>query len=420
MGAAFSTNIKEITQQPLQTQANAQIIQQELQQQVQTYQIQSQNTGSQLGKQVSNQLNQVQSQVGQLGKQLVGYVPEPEFASYQTQVSNQLNQVQSQVGQLGNQLTGYVSAPTFASYQSQVSQAQTATTNQLNQVQSQVGQLQNQVNPILQPGGNVNIPGKLQLGSALNDNKAVATFQGNNDIVNFSLQNTDSAGQAQFVAFNDVQNWITLGVFGSKQTPTSNTAYLNGSGIPLTVTTPTTFTSKVGTSNNTLDDGSGNMQVKGTLSVAGQNVNQLVNAGTLTSTPSVDTLTANNVMVNQQARLNNNAMYFRSNNDPNHYVVYSSDVDGPNLAGFTGGKVTVTGAGGKAPMWWNQSGVNFSVPMYGNGRNVNLNGVGASSGGIGGVCLQNPSGSQFCFQDDGNAVIYNQSGAHVWASNTTN
>ena len=64
--------------------------------------------------------------------------------------------------------------------------------------------------------------------------------------------------------------------------------------------------------------------------------------------------------------LSNTKMHFRGTGDPNHYVGYSADVDGPVLSGCTGGKLR-SHCANKDVLSWNKDGVSIDGTISTNG-----------------------------------------------------
>ena len=82
------------------------------------------------------------------------------------------------------------------------------------------------------------------------------------------------------------------------------------------------------------------------------------------------------VAINNSVRLNTNPLYLKTVGDNNHYLHYNAASDGPVLAGFAGGRLGTTNAGGRIDMltWNSTAGVN-SVNISGNTNltgNVNI------------------------------------------------
>lgn len=200
----------------------------------------------------------------------------------------------------------------------------------------------------------------------------------------------------------------------------------------------------------------GNVQVGGILQVAGQSVNQLVNSGTLTSTPNVVSLGAQqvttgslqsstgtigqtsfasgNIMV--PSHVNAGYLSVKGSGTPGSWSWISNDT-GDNQGmqlGYDGSNRGVWNNASTRPFafYWNgtaQQQLNPDGSVKINGPVINANSTrqmdlntATPSGQVGASCVVNPAGSKFCFQDDGNFAVYPASagGRATWTSGTGN
>lgn len=92
-------------------------------------------------------------------------------------------------------------------------------------------------------------------------------------------------------------------------------------------------------------------------------------ASTITLSGNTTTF-ANNVAITGSTslgnvRLNDNPIYLRSGSDNTHGIVYNSTSDGPNIFGFTGGRLSVQS---NTPMTWNSTDININRLNITNGN----------------------------------------------------
>lgn len=68
--------------------------------------------------------------------------------------------------------------------------------------------------------------------------------------------------------------------------------------------------------------------------------------------------------------MNNNPLYLRGWNDGNHGIMYNTQVDGPEVRGYSGGMISTYQGGPKALVTYNRDNFNINGNLIVNGRNI--------------------------------------------------
>ena len=169
-------------------------------------------------------------------------------------------------------------------------------------------------------------------------------------------------------------------------------AGLTGQAGPIGQTGQTGLTGPAGQSglpSNLSFDAQGNMNMNGNMNTTGtikaskylmaDGSEMKTGSSTQSGLPSSVAFDAQgNMTVKGNIGLSNTKMHFRGTEDPNHYVGYSTDVDGPVLSGCAGGKLR-SHCYNKDVLVWNNDGVSVNGQMSVNGINLGKTSVNQTS-----------------------------------------